>query len=174
MKKTGFLCDLKGLVAKYIVDITKQNGNHQTNVIPERVDEVILAEIGAYLQWVGMKNTLAVLVSESPVPMNVNFNNDDESVPKLVSLFHHLEGSSAIVVEEEEEEEEDAKEEEEEEEEVAKETPEEPEADKSEEAISTSDILSLDDLKETAADDTQDVTLSNSEGLSGCDYQEDV
>jgi len=194
MKKTGFLCDLKGLVAKYIVDITRTN-EEKCHVIPERADEVILTEIGNYLQWVGMKNSLAVLLSESPIPLNLNGPpTDDEGVPKMVSFFQHFEDLKKVLEEADgssflnqtnanEEQEADDKKNRSVNEEVKKNLKEEEKESpskagdlSSEEGIS--DLLSstVEDLISLKENDTQDISLSDldAKGMSNCDHAEDL
>jgi len=192
MKKTGFLSDLKGLVAKYIVDITKQNGD-KCHVIPERVDEVILSEIGNYLQWVGMKNSLAVLLSESPIPLHCR-GTEDEDVPKMVAFFQHFEqlkkvleeaeGSSVLIADKSNvsDDKEDlividgnGNNEEPKQMKNAEESPSKA-ADLSEDGIS--DLLSstVEDLTSLKGNDTQDISFSDSEakGMTNADHAEDL
>jgi hypothetical protein len=61
-------------------------------MIPERADEKVLYYIYEYLQWIGMKQTCSVLLSESPVKIDVSREvlskvSEPEFMPKLSSMM---------------------------------------------------------------------------------------
>jgi hypothetical protein len=54
-------------------------------VIPSRASQHILQNIFEYLQWVGMKSTSALLLTESPVPIDTTLSCSAE--PWLCKIF---------------------------------------------------------------------------------------
>ncbi|XP_021967069.1 nuclear pore complex protein DDB_G0274915 [Folsomia candida] len=89
MKSTGFMAQVKGEISKYLFDTVKTRLT--SYIIPDRADKEILSQIYDYLQWVGMKSTAGVLLSETPVEVTpTERNSDDESPPPLVDMFASL------------------------------------------------------------------------------------
>ncbi|CAL8109386.1 unnamed protein product [Orchesella dallaii] len=80
MSRSGLLSQIQGQISKFIED----NGKAENvDIIQGRADGKILGLIFEYLQWIGMKQTNSVLMSESPVGVDVSiFESKDRADPE--------------------------------------------------------------------------------------------
>ncbi|ODM98721.1 hypothetical protein Ocin01_07954 [Orchesella cincta] len=79
MSRSGLLSQIQGQISKFIED----NGKAENvDIIPDRADSKIMGLIFEYLQWVGMKQTNSILLSESPVEIDLpSFESKDRTDP---------------------------------------------------------------------------------------------
>jgi len=93
MGKTGLLSELKSRIALFV----QENGRllPGVSVIPSRADPIILNQIFEYLQWVGMKNTASLFLSESPFNIETKSLGDSEE-PALCGLFEKANKSTRL------------------------------------------------------------------------------